>query len=102
MQKNEMILALENDLELAIQPYYDDLSRIKGFSVANVKRAITIIVTAVLLIGPTSWAQATPSERKAAVVNVANRKIDLPWFGESVEAIAIGLVYDLVALRLLG
>ena len=48
----------------------------------------------------TSWKIATPEEKKKAIVNVINKQVDVPFVPESVEAIAIGKVYDILADKL--
>lgn len=93
------IKLLESELEVILARHYAELRKLKGFSLRNVKRAVVLLITAATETVP-AWAEATPQERREAVVNVLNRAIDIPIIGESIEAIAIGFLYDMVLDRL--
>lgn len=89
----------QSQLEAALDEFFDDLSRLKGFSLQSVWKAISFILSAAPMIVPL-WALASPEERRLAVVNAVNAKVDIPIVPESVEAWAIGYAYDVVFAKL--
>jgi len=99
MNGNFVFAEFEQQLEDAFEEFFGDLSRLKGFSLGNVFRAITFILTAVPNIVPL-WALASPEQRKSAVVAKVNKYIDIPFIGESIEAMAISYAYDIVFAKL--
>lgn len=78
---------------------FEELSRIKGWSFGSARNAlIQILVTAPDMIG--LWAMASPEQRKTAVVDSVNEAIDIPRIPESIEGLAFGYLYNLIAGRL--
>lgn len=89
----------QSQLEAALDEFFEDLSRVKGFNLQAVWKAMTFILTAAPVVVPL-WAIATPQQRREAVVKAVNKKIDIPIIPESVEAWAIGYVYNIAFARL--
>ena len=90
---------LENQLEAIAEEFAGELARLKGFNLKNAFKGMTIILSAVPVMAP-AWIDATPQDRKEAVVNVVNRHVDIPYIPESIEAVAFSIAYDLVAKKL--
>lgn len=85
--------------EAAFGELLKELSRLKGFNFGTVSKAITQIVTQGPILIPL-WGMASPEERKRAIVDAVNKKIDVPWVPETVEGWAFGFIYDAVYRRL--
>lgn len=91
--------AFTDQFEEAFKDLLEELNKLKGFSFGTISRGITQILTQGPILIPL-WGTASPDERKRAIVDAVNRKIDIPWVPESVEGWAFGFIYDAVLRRL--
>lgn len=85
--------------EAAFGELLKELSKLKGFNFGTAAKAITQILTQGPILIPL-WEMASYDERKKAIVDAVNEKIDIKYIPETVEGWAFGFIYDAIYRRL--